>query len=72
MTQSKVSSVTEVCLNTASGFLLSCVLWRYVVVPYLGLEPNLADNVSVTLLFTVTSIARGYVWRRVFNQREEL
>ena len=68
MSQTKVSSLTEALLNTASGFLISVLAWRYVVVPFLGIEPNLADNVTVTIFFTVISIARGYAWRRLFNQ----
>ena len=35
--QTRLSSLTESCLNTASGFVVSWLVWVYIVVPYWNL-----------------------------------
>lgn len=37
------------------------------VQPVWGIRTSVAENLQITALFTVVSIARGYLWRRVFN-----
>jgi hypothetical protein len=72
--QSKKHSMIEVCLSIFVGFLISMVLQEWVVTPIWHL-PTSADiwptsgrgNLEITLLFTVVSIVRSYVFRRVFN-----
>lgn len=66
--QSRLSSLIEQVLNVASGFIVSLLLWQ-AVGPLLGYEVNLADNLTITTIFTVVSIIRGYLWRRYFNGR---
>ena len=66
--QTRLSSLTESCLNTASGFVVSWLVWVYIVVPYWNLPVRAADNLAITGMFTVVSIARTYVWRRLFNR----
>lgn len=65
--QSKRASLIEASLNTASGFALSFVLWHFVG-PLFGYEVTWADNLGITAVFTCSSIARGYLWRRLFNR----
>lgn len=55
-------------LNTAIGFGISLVL-AMVVYPLFGHAFTLAQNVGITCIFTVASIARGYAVRRWFNSR---
>lgn len=50
-----------------SGFLLSMGLWQFVLAPHFGYEVTLADNFQLTLIFTLVSIVRSYLWRRLFN-----
>ena len=70
MTQRKATSLLEVCLNVGSGFVISLCVWEFIVEPLFGIEKNLLDNIGITAIFTVVSIARGYVFRRVFNRRD--
>lgn len=55
-------------MSTAIGFVMSLVL-GYVVYPMFGHTFTLAQNVGITAIFTIASIARGYVVRRWFNRR---
>lgn len=67
--QTRMSSLTEQVLSTATGFVLSSLCWWLVICPLYGFEYHVHENLSITAIFTVLSIARGYVWRRVFNRR---
>jgi len=67
--QSRLESLIEQLLNIGSGFIVSLLLWSYVVVPVWGLRVSTHDNLAITALFTVASIIRGYCWRRWFNWR---
>ena len=66
MSQLKSVSLLEACLNTASGFIVSLIVWHYVAQWY-GIPMPLATNLEITGIFTVVSIARSYLWRRLFN-----
>jgi hypothetical protein len=66
--QSKLSSLIEQLLNVGSGFVVSLLFWTYVVVPVWNLEVNTTENLQITACFTILSIVRGYVWRRLFNR----
>ena len=65
--QTKLESWIEITLNTGSGFVLSYLIYRSVVFPYM-LKMSAAEQAWwVTWLFTVVSLIRSYVWRRFFN-----
>lgn len=66
MEQSKLESLLEAVVNTAVGFVVSLALWR-VVGPMMGYEVSMTDNLIITTIFTVVSIGRGFVMRRIFN-----
>ena len=66
MSQSRKGSFVEACLNTASGFVVSLIVWHYVAAWY-GIPMPLSTNLEITGIFTVVSIARSYLWRRLFN-----
>lgn len=65
--QSRKQSLLEALLNTASGFLTS-LLTQWLVFPWFNLHPSLRDNFALTAIFTIVSIVRSYVWRRLFNR----
>lgn len=67
--QTKLGSLIEATLNTMSGFVLAFVLWQWVVGPLMDYPVSYSDNFVITSIFTVASIARSYVWRRIFNKR---
>mgnify|MGYP003667009738 CR=1 FL=1 len=65
--QTRLQSLIEQCLNVGSGFVVSLAFWTWVVVPVWGLPVQMTENLQITAAFTALSVARGYVWRRVFN-----
>lgn len=65
--QTRRHSLFEQLANTAFGFIVSLLTWEFVVKPIWELHTDFVQNLSITLLFTVISIARGYVCRRLFN-----
>ncbi len=64
--QSRKASLLESLANTLSGFGLSIVV-GYFVFPLFGMPQSLASSFLITVVFTVVSIGRNYVIRRVFN-----
>lgn len=66
MNQTRLSSLIESLLNVAIGFVVS-VLLTALVFPAYGHQVSFAQNLQITAIFTVASIARSYVLRRWFN-----
>jgi hypothetical protein len=66
--QSRVGSAVEQVLNIGSGFFISLLLWSFIIVPVWDLDVSMNDNLTITGIFTVVSVVRGYVWRRFFNK----
>lgn len=65
--QSKRQSLLESLGGTAIGFIISVLVWQYVVNPVWDLKTGIVDNLNITLLFTVVSVIRSYYVRRLFN-----
>lgn len=68
MTQSRRMSLIEAISNVAVGYALA-VATQIVVFPRFGLHPNFADNLTIGVLFTGTSLLRSYALRRLFERR---
>lgn len=64
--QSRRLSLIETLAGVALGFCLS-VAASLVVYPMFGHSFTLGQNMGITVIFTVISIARGYAVRRLFN-----
>jgi len=68
MKQSMKVSIAEQVLNVGSGFIVALVYWMFVVTPQIeGKELTFWLNFWVTTQFTMISVARGLIWRRLFN-----
>lgn len=67
MTQSKMQSAVEACANTVVGYCVA-VVSQLLVFPMFGINVPLSDNLLIGLWFTVISLVRGYVLRRLFNR----
>ena len=65
MKQSRLSSFAETCLSIAIGFVVSLILTA-LVLPAYGHDVTFGQNMQITGIFTVASIARGYLVRRAF------
>lgn len=66
MKQSKVMSFIESILSTAIGFGVALVTQIFVF-PLFGFEPSFTQNLLITCIFTVVSIARQFCVRRLFE-----
>ena len=69
MSQTKQSSFFEALTNVAIGFLVTLV-FSPAIYWMCGVHMHYGQMGTVTVLFTVLSIARGYVVRRWFNRKE--
>ncbi len=64
--QSKRESLIEIGLNVGSGFLVAWVM-TLTVLPLFGLNTTINESFQITLIYTLVSVFRGYLWRRYFN-----
>ena len=65
--QTKTQSAVEVVCSTIVAFAISAALQQWVVTPLFNLQTSHAQNILITVFFTVVSLARSYVFRRFFN-----
>jgi hypothetical protein len=65
--QSRAGSLAEALTNVVVGFVVS-VLITAVLLPAMGHAVTLTENILMTAVFTVASIARSYLLRRAFNR----
>lgn len=68
MTQTRKTSLVEVCTGTFAGFIVSLCL-TFFVLPVWGFKPSPLAAMEITVVYTIASILRGYVVRRVFNKQ---
>ncbi len=66
MKQSRKASFAETCLSTAIGYVIA-VTTQAIVFPWFGLDVPLSHNLMIGAIFTIVSIARGYMVRRLFE-----
>lgn len=64
--QSRAGSLAEAAANVVVGYALA-VLVQLLVFPVFGLQPTLAQNLTIGLIFTVVSLVRSYALRRLFE-----
>ena len=68
--QSKVKSFIEACTNTASGIAVAFAA-TFIVFPMFGYEATIEKSLYISLIFTVISLIRSYVIRRLFNRFDQ-
>lgn len=66
--QTRLGSLAESLCNVAIGYAVSLVT-QLVVFPWFGICIPISTNIVLGLIFTVVSIGRSYVLRRLFNKR---
>ena len=59
-------SLIEALTNVAVGYAIA-VLTQVLVFPLFGLEASLGENLAIGAIFSLVSLASGYVLRRVFE-----
>ena len=66
MKQSRAMSLVESVANVVVGYGVA-VVTQIVIFPVFGLHTTLAQNLKMGAVFTVVSIARSYLLRRLFE-----
>ena len=64
--KSRWMSFVEAAANIVVGFCLA-VLTQVLVFPMFGLSVSLSKNLGIGAVFTVISLVRSFVLRRIFN-----
>lgn len=67
MRQSRFMSLVEAVANVIVGYGVA-VATQIMIFPVFGLKMTLAQNLTIGAVFTVVSIARSYVLRRLFER----
>ena len=67
MGQTRRQSMIETAINIGSGYLLA-MLTQAVLYPMYGIETSVGQDAGIAAVFTVVSIIRSYIWRRIFNR----
>ena len=66
MKQSRWMSLVEAVTNVLVGYGVA-VATQWAVFPLFGLHATLQENLLIGLIFTVVSLIRSYLLRRVFE-----
>lgn len=67
MSQTRFQSAIETVASTAIGFGVSYFTSLFVL-PLFGFAVSHGQNFAITCIFTVISLARGFMVRRIFNR----
>lgn len=54
-------------MNVLSGFFISWMVWIYLVAPLFDYETSYLKGFAITSIFTVSSLIRAFVIRRIMN-----
>lgn len=68
--QSKKNSFIESIINVICGYFVA-LLSQIIIFPVFGIHATIQDNIMIGLWFTVISICRSYIMRRVFTRWTE-
>jgi hypothetical protein len=68
MTQSRLGSFVEACINVLIGFTINYIANLFVL-PIFGFYISLENNFYMGLIYTVISVVRSYCIRRWFNAK---
>jgi hypothetical protein len=66
MRQSRLMSLVEAVANVVVGLLVA-VATQVAVLPIFGLQATRGQNFNLAAVFTIVSIARSYLLRRLFE-----
>lgn len=66
MTQSKLQSGVEAITQTIVAFLLATLIQPWVFLLW-DIQVNYSTSMQIAVIFTLVSLVRSYIVRRVFN-----
>ena len=67
--QSKKHSLIESAVQTFIGLAVSFVI-QLIIYPVMNIPVTFSQNIIITAVFTIASILRGYIIRRIFNRKK--
>ena len=70
MIQKRIYSLLESFTNVVIGYLVA-VGSQIIIFPLFGINIPIQDNFLIGLWFTIISIIRSYILRRIFTKRTE-
>lgn len=65
--QTRLHSLIETLTSVFIGFLIG-LLANLTVLPAFGYAVTVADSIGISVVFTLIGVARGYLFRRLFNK----
>lgn len=68
--QTKKQSLIETLTSVFAGWLIGVIL-NLTILPLFDYNITVVDSLWVSLIFTVVSVIRSYVVRRIFNSKEK-
>lgn len=68
MTQTRLGSFIEACINVLIGFAINFCA-NFLILPLIGFHISVGQNLFLGVLYTVISVVRSYAIRRWFNAR---
>lgn len=66
MKQSRLATILETIGSAALGFVVALAIQAAVCI-YYDLPLTMFDNIGIIVIFTVASLVRGYLWRRLME-----
>jgi high-affinity Fe2+/Pb2+ permease len=69
MNQTKKQSLIESITQTIIGMIVSLCI-QLVIYDVLNIKVTFAQNLIITFVFLLSSILRGYIIRRIFNNKK--
>lgn len=64
--QSRLASAFEALTNVIVGYFVA-VAANFAVLPFFGFDVSASDGFLIGLIFTIISLVRSYLLRRLFN-----
>jgi hypothetical protein len=64
--QTRLESLVEKIVDVISGIFVALGIWYLILIPFFGFETSFGENLSIVCTFSVASILRGYLFRRLF------
>ncbi|QOJ20009.1 MAG: hypothetical protein HRU77_04430 [Gammaproteobacteria bacterium] len=65
--QTRLQSMIEAFINVLIGYFVALAT-QMIEFPLYDMEVSLSQNIQIGLIFTVVSITRSYLLRRLFNR----
>jgi uncharacterized membrane protein len=65
--QRRAESMLEAATNVSLGFVLA-LLTQAAAYPFFGIHTTLQTDTAIAVIFTLVSLARSYVVRRLFER----